>query len=150
MKKSIPNKNAHNSSVGHNMGAELSCDICKKTLSEENAIVHECKGAKLEHVCAQCFDPPAALCGLRSTWHLFSIGSLASLKLLYILCNSFGDAAAQQLKTVGNAREITGSSMLRRAWLNFPAQSPWGRWRIWEVSSSGATRLATQGCRPSC
>jgi hypothetical protein len=50
-------KNFLTQSDRQNMGAELSCDICKKTLSEDNDIVHECKGAELNHICVQCFNP---------------------------------------------------------------------------------------------
>lgn len=41
------------------MGAELSCDVCKRTLSEEHDVVRERVGATPEHVCEACFKPDA-------------------------------------------------------------------------------------------
>ena len=38
------------------MGAELSCDICQKTLDENSDYVYEQKNANPEHICLQCFD----------------------------------------------------------------------------------------------
>ena len=39
------------------MGAELSCDVCNKVLSEESDDVHEKRGGAPEHVCVACFSP---------------------------------------------------------------------------------------------
>ena len=37
------------------MGAELSCDVCNKKLSEEHDLVRECVGATPEHICVTCY-----------------------------------------------------------------------------------------------
>ena len=37
------------------MGAELSCDVCKKPLSEEHDHVHEKRDGNPVHVCVVCF-----------------------------------------------------------------------------------------------
>lgn len=39
------------------MGAELSCDVCQQTLSEEDDTVREYRGGDPEHVCLSCYDP---------------------------------------------------------------------------------------------
>ena len=39
------------------MGAELSCDVCNKKLSEDGDDVHEKQGGEPEHVCVACFNP---------------------------------------------------------------------------------------------
>lgn len=38
------------------MGAQLSCDVCKKVLSEEHDQVHEKKDGDPVYVCVGCFD----------------------------------------------------------------------------------------------
>lgn len=39
------------------MGAQLSCDLCGKTLCEQQDSVRECKGGNPEHICLVCFTP---------------------------------------------------------------------------------------------
>ena len=39
------------------MGAELLCDVCQQTLSEEEDKVRERGGGDPEHVCLSCYDP---------------------------------------------------------------------------------------------
>ena len=38
------------------MGAELSCDMCRKIFDEKRDEVYERKGVEVTHLCVDCFD----------------------------------------------------------------------------------------------